>query len=237
MNALSPKITTELIDNLVVVAHPDDEILGFGGTGAAMVARGESVQPIILCGEVNARSQRPSDKELYDDLILANSLVGFREPILGAFPNLKMNIVPHLELVQFIEIQIMALQPRRIFTHHPRDLNDDHGCVARACLAAARLGQRRLEVRMVESIHCMEILSSTDWAFPLQAPPFEPNLFVCIEQTVEQKIKALASYRHVMREFPHPRSREILKGLSAYRGGQSGLHYAEAFQTVFQQGL
>jgi len=226
-----------MIENLVVVAHPDDEILGFGGAGAAMVARGESVQPIILCGDVNARAQRPTDQELYADLVAANSLVGFRTPILGTFPNLKMNVVPHLEIVHFIEAQILEFQPRRVFTHHPRDLNDDHGCVAKACLAAVRLGQRRLNVSMVKSIHSMEILSSTDWAFPMQAPPFEPNLFVGIEHFLDQKIEALACYRHVMREFPHPRSREILKGLAAYRGGQSGLRYAEAFQTLFQQGL
>jgi len=225
------------IDNLVIVAHPDDEILGFGGAGAAMVARGESVQSIILCGDVNARSQRPTDQELYSDLLAANRLVGFRAPILGSFPNLKMNVLPHLEIVNFIETQILAFQPRRVFTHHPRDLNDDHGCVAKACLAAVRLGQRRSNVRMVESIHCMEILSSTDWAFPMQGPPFEPNLFVGIDQSLELKIEALYCYRHVMREFPHPRSREILKGLAAYRGGQSGLRYAEAFQTLFQQGL
>ena len=228
---------SDLIDNLVVVAHPDDEILGFGGAGATMVARGESVQPIILCGNVNERSQRPTDQELHEDLVAANSLVGFREPILGVFPNLRMNIVPHVEVVKFIEDQILAFRPRRVFTHHPHDLNDDHGCVSKACMAAIRLGQRRQDVRMVESVHCMEILSSTDWAFPVQAPPFEPNLFVSIEQSVEQKIEALSCYRHVMRDFPHPRSREILQGLAAYRGGQSGLHYAEAFQTVFQQGL
>ena len=83
----------------------------------------------------------------------------------------------------------------------------------------------------------MEILSSTDWAFPSHASNFEPNLIVCIEHTLEQKINAIASYRNVMREFRHPRSREVLKGLSAYRGGQSGLRYAEAFQTVYKRGL
>ena len=225
------------VDNLIVVAHPDDEILGFGGTGAALVELGETVQPIILCGDVTARSNRPSDHELYSDLIVANDLLGFQKPVLGNFPNLKMNILPHLEIVQFIESHILSFLPRRVFTHHPSDLNDDHNCVAKACLVAARLGQRRSNVKMVESIHCMEVLSSTDWSFPIHTPPFEPNLFVCIEHTLQKKIDALSSYRHVMRDFPHPRSREVLEGLAAYRGGQSSLRYAEAFQTIFRLGL
>ena len=228
---------TAPIDNVIVVAHPDDEILGFGGTGAVLTERGESVQPIILCGSVTARSTRPSDQQLYSDIIAANKLLGFKKPILGCFPNLSMNTVPHLELVQFIESHFTAFNPRRVFTHHQRDLNDDHNCVARACLAAVRLGQRRQDINMVESVHCMEILSSTDWAFPYQAPPFEPNLFVGIEHTLKKKIEALSLYRNVMRNFPHPRSHEVLEGLAAYRGGQSGFRYAESFQTVFQNGI
>ena len=230
-------IMNEFVDNLIVVAHPDDEILGFGGSGALLASRGECIQSIILSGDVTARQMRPSDQELHNDILTANCLLGFQPPVLGPFPNIEMNVVPHLKLVQFIESQIELFQPRRVFTHHPRDLNDDHSCVAKACLAAVRLGQRRSEVRMVESVHFMEVLSSTDWSFPGYQPPFEPNLFVGIGNLVERKIDALSCYRHVMRDFPHPRSREVLTGLAAYRGGQCGLPYAEAFQTVFQLGL
>ena len=69
--------------NLLVVAHPDDEVLGFGGTGAACVKLGDTVQPVILCGEVDARSQRPSNEELNDDIIKANTVLGFQQPIMG----------------------------------------------------------------------------------------------------------------------------------------------------------
>ncbi|MDX1525897.1 MAG: PIG-L family deacetylase [Pseudidiomarina maritima] len=224
--------------NLVVVAHPDDEILGFGAAGAKLAAQGEVVQPIILCGNVDARNHRPTDDELYQDMCAANAEVGFNEPVLGTFPNIRMNIVPHVEIVQFIEKQIEAFKPARIFTHHPGDLNDDHVQISRACQAAARLYQRRADIPPLQALYFMEVLSSTDWAFPTTGENFVPSNFVEIgEEFLTKKIRALGHYRKVMRPFPHPRSDEVLKGLAAYRGGQAGLNYAEAFQLVFQQGL
>lgn len=225
------------LNNLVVVAHPDDEILGFGATGAICVDGGEIVQPIILCGNASSRTQRPSDEELYKDMVAANNELGFEVPILGSFPNIRMNTVDHIEIVQFIENQIALFKPRRIFTHHPADLNDDHRQVSKACLAAARLSQRRDDIPPIEALYFMEILSSTDWSFPGVADPFLPSTFVEIESSIKKKITALNHYRNVMRPFPHPRSEEVVKGLAAYRGGQSGLCYAEAFQLVFSQGL
>ena len=112
--------------NLIVVAHPDDEILGFGGTGAKLVKNGESVQAVILCGNVDARSQRPTDEQLNNDMLEANQMLGFNQPVLGEFPNIRMNTVDHIDIVQFIEKQIITFKPNRIFTHHPGDLNDDH---------------------------------------------------------------------------------------------------------------
>lgn len=223
--------------NLVVVAHPDDEILGFGATGAQLVLQGELVQPVILCGNVDARTQRPANEELHEDICAANDLLGFSAPVLGSFPNIRMNTVDHIQIVQYIERQIEAFQPARIFTHHAADLNDDHVQVSRACMAAARYFQRRSNIRPLESLSFMEVLSSTDWSFPTGAEQFSPNCFVEIADTIDMKIAALAKYRGVMRDFPHPRSPEILRGHAAYRGGQCGKKYAEAFQTVFKVGL
>jgi N-acetylglucosamine malate deacetylase 1 len=223
--------------NLVVVAHPDDEILGFGATGAKLVANGEIVQPIILCGSVDVRTLRPTNEELYADMLKANSEVGFAEPVLGDFPNIRMNTVPHVEIVRFIEQQILKYKPARIFTHHPGDLNDDHTQVSKACLAASRLFQRRADVPALEALYFMEILSSSDWAFPSVGEGFKATNFVEVTNELRQKITALNYYRNVMRPFPHPRSVEVVTGLAAYRGGQSGLKYAEAFQLVFKQGV
>jgi len=223
--------------NLIVVAHPDDEVLGFGGTGKCLIEAGEVVQSIVASGLADARTQRPEDDELLADISAANNLLGFSTPVLGAFPNIMLNTVPHIELVQFIERAIIDFQPDRIFTHHPNDLNDDHRQVSRACAAAVRLFQRRNDIKPLHSLYYMEIPSATDWALPEAQIPFSPNVFFDITSSIEYKISALKCYRNVMRPAPHPRSEEVIKGLAAYRGGQSGFLYAEAFQLAFQRGF
>ena len=221
--------------NLIVVSHPDDEILGFGGTGAKLVRAGEIVQPIILCGEVHVRSQRPESSDLHADMMAANKILGFNPPVVGEFPNIRMNTVDHFDIVKFIEEQIVNFQPVRIFTHHPSDLNDDHVQTMKACLAAARLFQRRLDIQPLDAVYYMEILSSTDWSFPSVANSFGPDTFSDISETFELKLQALSMYRNVMRSAPHPRSEHVLSGHAAFRGGQSGFKYAEAFQTAFRR--
>jgi LmbE family N-acetylglucosaminyl deacetylase len=223
--------------NLVVVAHPDDEVLGFGGTGVALVKKGECVQSVILCGKAQERAYRPETSELYEDMAAANGLLGFSSPVMGDFPNIRMNTVEHLSLVKFIEEQIVRFQPARIFTHHPADLNDDHVQTSKACLVASRLFQRRTDVRPVENVYFMEILSSTDWSFPGVGGLFAPDTFVDVSENLDLKMDALSKYRNVMRNAPHPRSKEVLTGLAAYRGGQSGFLHAEAFQTAFRRGI
>jgi len=223
--------------NLVVVSHPDDEVLGFGGTGAKLVQAGQIVQPVILCGDVRVRSHRPLGTDLDNDMMEANKLLGFENPVVGEFPNIRMNTVDHLDIVRFIEDQIVKFQPHRIFTHHPSDLNDDHVQTSKACLAASRIFQRRSDVRPLEGLYFMEILSSTDWSFPSVTDIFKPDTFSDISQSIDVKLKALSIYRNVMRPAPHPRSEHVLRGLAAYRGGQSAYHYAEAFQTAFKRSI
>lgn len=219
---------------LIVVAHPDDEVLGAGATAAALAAQGFSVRTCMLSGKADARRNRPDVIELQADAYRAQTILGIGEPILGDFPNIRFNLVPHLELVQFIETAIVETQANVIFTHHPHDLNNDHLHTSLACQAAARLFQRRGGIPRLQALYFMEILSSTDWSFPGTQQPFRADTFFPIEDTLERKIEALRSYRGVMRDFPHPRSEEILRGLAAYRGGQAGVRYAEAFQTAFR---
>ena len=93
---------------LIVAAHPDDEVLGCGGTLAALTEAGVSVRTCILSGEAEARQGRPDISELMHDIERANEILGIvAPPIIGHFPNIRFNAVPHLEMVQFIENAIL----------------------------------------------------------------------------------------------------------------------------------
>jgi LmbE family N-acetylglucosaminyl deacetylase len=221
---------------LIVVAHPDDEVLGCGIAGAALADAGHSVRACFLASHAEARGGRPEGDELTADMLRAQNLLGFGRPFMGAFPNIRLNTVPHIELVQFIEQALIESEAQLLFTHHPADLNDDHVQSSRACQAAARLFQRRPAVRPLKRLYFMEILSSTDWAFPGTADHFRPDTFIDGSALLERKMQALRAYRGVMRSAPHPRSEPVLRGLAQYRGGQAGLPVAEAFQTAFAAG-
>ncbi|PKF46212.1 N-acetylglucosaminylphosphatidylinositol deacetylase [Macrococcoides caseolyticum] len=220
---------------LVVVAHPDDEALGAGGIIHKLSSQGKEVNVCIISANVTVRQHRPSDDELYTDMNNALDILGVNNRILGEFPNIKLNNVDHLEIVQFIEKAIEDTAADVIITHHPADLNNDHLHVSLACQAASRLYQRRDDIPNLKALYFMEINSSTDWSFNKSLNSFNPNTFIEIgKDGLNRKIQACNEYRNVMRPYPHPRSEESIKGLSAYRGSQSGLKYAEALECVFR---
>ena len=218
---------------LIVVAHPDDETLGCGATAAALSSQGTPIRSCILSGNAAARKGHPGQTELVNDTQEAHEILGMSAPIWGNFPNIKLNTVPHLDLVQFIEAAIEETHADTIFTHHPSDLNNDHLHVSRACQAAARLFQRRPDVPRLKALHFMEILSSTDWSFPTAANSFFANTYYPISKHLHKKLEAMRAYRGVMRPYPHPRSEEAIKAQATLRGAESGLGLSEAFQTVF----
>jgi len=148
----------------------------------------------------------------------------------------EMNTVPHLELVQFIESAILEAEPDIVITHHPADTNNDHLQTSMACQEAIRLFQRRPEVKRVKEFWYMEVPSCTEWAINSAMNIFRPNCYVEVgKSALQAKVKALQMYRGVMRTYPHPRSEEYISGLAAYRGGQWGLNYAEAFEIVLRE--
>lgn len=221
---------------LIVVAHPDDEVLGCGATAALLAARGMSVRTCILSAKAAARRGRPEVEQLHADMQRAQEILGLGDPILGDFPNIKLNTVAHLDLVQFIEAAIVETGADVLFTHHPSDLNDDHVQTSRACQAGARLFQRRSDVAPLQALHYMEILSSTEWAFGAGGDQFRAETFCDIDEALlERKLEALACYRGVLRDSPHPRSPDVVRALASLRGSQAGVPLAEAFQTPFRR--
>jgi LmbE family N-acetylglucosaminyl deacetylase len=217
---------------LTVTAHPDDEILGFGGSSAKLTRNGDIVHNLILSGSVEARQHRPNEEVLFQNIQTAQKIVGAKSPILGTFPNIKFNLIPHLEMVQFIEKYIQEIQPDIVVTHHPYDLNNDHYHTSKACQAAVRLFQRK-PIKPLKSFYFMEIPSSTDWAFPIHGQQFRPDTFIEIgEEGLARKIEALHAYMGVMRSYPHPRSEHSIRALALLRGSQAGRNLCEGFQTA-----
>ena len=218
---------------LLVVAHPDDEVLGAGASMFRWSREGHQIDVAIMCTEARARAFRPEDKELDEDLNASSDFLGIHRKFEATFPNIEMNTVPHLKLVQFIESAIRESEPDIIITHHPADTNNDHLQTSMACQEAVRLFQRRPEVKRVRELWYMEVPSCTEWKINSAMVSFNPNCYVEVgKEGVDAKVKALSMYRGVMRPYPHPRSAEFIEGLAAYRGGQWGLMYAEAFEVV-----
>ena len=197
---------------------------------------GDEVDVCIMCTEAKARAFRPSDAELEGDTDAAVSYLGVKRKFKGTFPNIEMNTVSHLKLVQFIEAAIRESEPDVIITHHPADTNNDHLQTSMACQEAIRLFQRRPEVKRVREFWYMEVPSCTEWAVNAAMNLFRPNCYVEVgKDGVEAKCKALSMYRGVMRPYPHPRSDEYITGLAAMRGGQWGMEFAEAFEVVLRE--
>ena len=218
---------------LIVVAHPDDEVLGAGATISKLIKEGNEVAVAIMADHAAARANISAT--LASDEANAMDIMGVEKVYHADFPNIKMNTVPHLELVQFIEKCISDWQAEAIFTHHPSDTNIDHQETSKAVIAACRLFQRTDGVPHFRELCYMEVLSSTEWSLNSAENRFIPNYYIEIgKEGIDTKIKALSAYAGVMRPYPHPRSVEALTGLAAYRGAQAECEYAEAFDCVFR---
>ena len=218
---------------LVVVAHPDDEVLGAGATIYKLIKNGNDVAVCTMANQAAARAN--ISDTLADDQKNAMDILGVTKVYSSDFPNIQMNTVPHLELVQFIEKCIEDFKAEAIITHHPSDTNIDHQETSRATQAACRLFQRKPGVPSLKLLLYMEVLSSTEWSLDSSSNRFAPNYYVEVgTEGVEIKLEALKAYKGVMRDYPHPRSEETIRGLAAYRGSTSGLFYAEAYECVFR---
>ena len=216
---------------LVIAAHPDDEVLGCGGSMAKWIKEGHEVHILIMAEGITSREKlRDKEKNRKEISTLSQSAVNSAN-VLGVnsinflnYPDNRMDSVDLLDIIKSIEDYISKFKPDTLVTHHINDLNIDHQIIHRAVLTASR-PQPNFCVKKVISY---EVPSSTEWqSSTIKA--FQPNYFEDISNTLRNKIEALKIYDSEMREWPHARSIEAIKHLAAWRGSSIGCEAAEAF--------
>lgn len=219
---------------LIIAAHPDDEVLGCGGTIARLTQAGHDVYIAILGEGITSRYEKrdQADREMINNLRAGcqqvSELLGVKELFLYDLPDNRFDTVPLLDVIKVIENLVNRLQPKVIYTHHCGDLNIDHAITQRAVLTATR----PVVGCPIKKIYAFEVPSSTEWSFGQFQSAFQPNVFVDITDTLETKIKAMAVYESETRPFPHPRSFEAIRNIARRWGSMVGLKASEAFMLV-----
>jgi len=215
---------------LILAAHPDDEVLGCGGTIAKLAQQGATIHVAFLADGVFSRSCDPAAQqaELASRRIAAQKacdILGVKSVSFGDFPDNRMDTIALLDIIKPIEASVTKFQADTVFTHHAGDVNIDHRRIHEAVSVACRpqCGHS------VKTLLCFEVPSSTEWQLSGSAPTFTPNWFVDISDTLDRKLAALEAYAAELRPWPHPRSRQGVEHLARWRGATVGVDAAEAF--------
>jgi len=217
---------------LVVAAHPDDEVLGCGGTIARHADEGDQVQVLIVAEGATSRQEQRNRNQASDELSAlahaaqkAGAILGAKGVELLDLPDNRLDSLDRLDLIKQIEGRIARHQPQVVYVHHSGDVNIDHRRLHEAVVTACRPTPGQPVRRLLS----FEVASSTEWQPPGSAPAFQPNWFVDISAQWLRKREALEAYASEMRPWPHARSLEALEHLASWRGAQVGVEAAEAF--------
>ena len=216
----------------VVAAHPDDEILGCGGTILKHIANGDKVYILFVAEGVTGR-YRKNEKVKYLKEISKRNKMAEKVAKLGKFKivdflglkNLELGSYPHNYITNLIIKYFKKYKPDIVYTHFEHDLNIDHYHTFFSTFIACR-PSKDFKIKKFLSF---EIPSSTDWGINNNGRLFNPNYFVDIKKYLSTKEKLLNEYKFEMREAPHSRSIKNINSISIVRGGVVGLHHAEAF--------
>tara|TARA_B100001027_G_C16185231_1_gene293396 strand:+ start:79 stop:750 length:672 start_codon:yes stop_codon:yes gene_type:complete len=209
---------------LIIAAHPDDEILGCGGT-ILKLKKNNLIKVIFMTNGTDARgkNKKASQKRIQGCLNLFKKLK-LNKPLILNFPDNKMDSVPLLKIVKKIEEILSKFNPEVVFTHFDGCLNIDHQITFKATVTACR----PLKKTSVKKILSFEVPSSTEWALS-KDKKFQPNYYINISKHIKEKILLMKYYKDEIRPFPHSRSLKSIKTLSEYRGASAGVKNAEAF--------
>lgn len=217
---------------LCIVAHPDDEVIGVGGTLARHAADGDDVHICILSDGVTSRydnveaadveiqQRRQRAQEAADTLGGTVSLYGF--------PDNSFDTVPLLDIIQTVEAEIDEQNPDIVYTHHYGDLNVDHELTCRATITATR----PLTDSSVDRVLAFETLSASEWSVPRPDNAFQPTSFVDVTDSLDTKSEALSVYEQELREPPHPRTIDTVRKNTEVWGSKVGVPAAEPFELL-----
>lgn len=212
---------------LVVVAHPDDEVLGVGGTLLRHRNSGDKIFILILSNGEDSRGEQIADaKKRFLQAKKVASLLR-AELYLHDFPDNAFDSVSLLKITRKVEEVLFKVKPDVIYTHHGGDLNIDHHLTFEAVLTSVR----PILKKRVEAILSFETLSSTEWQVKT-LKQFSPNYYVDISKHLAEKKKLVSVYKDELRDYPHSRSLEGVEILAKYRGLESGIKFAEAFHVI-----
>lgn len=213
---------------LVVCAHPDDEVLGMGGTIAKKISQGDEVRVLILGDGETSRGSGANIKKRNNVALQSAKFLGISKIYSKQFADQKFDSIPLLKINKEVEKVIKEYEPNVVYTHNINDLNLDHQITARSVLTACRPQPDFC----VKRILFFEVLSSTEWQIKEQGKMFCPNHYENISGFLNKKLEAINFYKDELRDFPHPRSIEGINVLSQYRGIEVGYKNAEAFFIV-----
>lgn len=211
---------------LVIAPHPDDEILGVGGSISRFVNEGYEIHVVIVT---------KGTEDLFLDSVIeagineakkASELLGVKSlHFLDGIPAAKLDTIPNYQLnKKFFEI-IQKIKPEILFIPHVEDIHKDHQLIHKSVLVAARPNSSKYQPIQIMAY---ETLSETEWGFN----SFSPNVFIDISKHLEAKINAMKCYKSQLKQFPHSRSIDSIIGLARFRGGTINVKYAEAFMLI-----
>jgi LmbE family N-acetylglucosaminyl deacetylase len=222
---------------LIVVAHPDDEILGVGGTMFRLITEYNVISRVVILGEgITSRSEQRDPKIWEKELEIHRNNIGQAQMVIGYksvgiynFPDNRFDSVPLLDIIKTVEREKADFMPEVIFTHHGGDVNIDHQRTFESVITSCR----PMDAERVKTIITFETMSGTEWRASTDPRHFIPNFFVTIsEEGLKAKNTAMESYEFEKRSYPHPRSPEALKIVAQRWGIANGVPYAEAFCIV-----
>jgi len=214
---------------LVLATHPDDEVLGMGGTIARLASEGNHITVAIVTRGWEPLFPDPFIEKGRNEAREANNLLGTQSLLFLDIPVTKLNLTPRHELNEKFNKLMDSEQPEMIFLPFAGDRHIDHREVFEAALISLRPGPNR---KYVKKILCYETISETHWASPYIEPNFEPNLWIDISNFLETKINAIKKYESQLQPEPYARSLEALTSLAKWRGSIAGMHAAECFYVV-----